>query len=64
LFNLQLGACQVRRKFSAVWAYIPALLHYGGERILDRQNLFVREAVQRVAQRVVTGLEPPGICQP
>jgi serine/threonine protein kinase len=35
---------------------IRALLHYGGERILDRQNLFVREAVQRIAQRVKSGL--------
>ena len=35
---------------------IKGLLHYGGERILDRQNLFVRESVQRIALRVKSGL--------
>ena len=35
---------------------IRVLLDFGGELILDRQNLYVKEAIQRIAQRVKSGL--------
>ena len=39
---------------------IKDLLHFGGERVLDQQNLYIPEAMQRIARRVMSGLGSNG----